>query len=101
MVSETETRQWRGSVCKGTVTCRWLGNLRVNRERIEVTSLLGQFSLPKDHTASIEPSRFFPSFWMGIRIRSTAGGDIRFSLFPPSNRQEVLKYLKSLGYPVS
>lgn len=100
-MSETETKEWRGSVCKGGVTSRWpFGKLIASSDRIEIRSLLGQSNLPKESISSIECSRFFPWLWMGIRIRNTVDRDLRFCPFLFWKRQQVLDHLKSLGYQV-
>lgn len=100
-MSDAETKEWRGSVCMGITTSRWpFGKLKVNRDRIEIKSFLGQVILPKEGVRSVVRSGFFPWLGMGVRICGAPDGDIRFCPFPPWKRHDVLNHLKSLGYQV-
>ena len=100
-MSERETKEWRGAICKGIFTSRWpFGKLIANQHCIQLRSILGEYVVAKEDVRSVERAGFLPWLWMGIRIRNVADGDVKFCPFPFWRRPEVLRQLKSLGYPV-
>ena len=97
--------EWRGAVCAGFLTSRWpFGRMIADFDHIELKSLLGSFVLPRDQVKSIEPARFFPWLWMGIRIRHAHDGYPSRLMFGPIlfwRRGRILEHLKAIGYKVA
>ena len=104
-MEDNQTREWRGAVCVGVVTSRWpFGKMTLSPDRIELTSLLGHYSLARDDVRSIERGKFFPWIWMGIRIHHARDGypaRLMFSPFLFWRRGRILEHLKRLGYKVT
>ena len=104
-MEEKQTREWRGSVCVGLVTSRWpFGKMTLSLDRIELTCLLGCYSLPREDVRSIERGKLFPWLWMGIRINHARDGYPARLMFSPLlfwRRGQILHHAERLGYKVS
>ena len=104
-MENNQTREWRGSVCVGVVTSRRpFGKMTVRANCIELASLLGHYSLPRNEVLSIERGNLFPWIWMGIRINHVSDGQPARLMFSPLlfwRRGRILGHLKQLGYEVT
>lgn len=76
--------------------------LLATNDYLHLTSMRGNFKLPRAAVTKIGRGKFYPWFFAAVRIHHTVPGFPRDLQFKPlcAKPAEVLTQLRALGYPV-
>lgn len=76
--------------------------LLATSDYLYLTSMRGNFKLPRAAVTKIGRGKFYPWFFSAVRFHHTVQGFPRDLQFKPlrAKRTEVLAQLRALGYPV-